>query len=632
MPAPLEHELIDLFEQEGEDTAVVEGSGVKVTPDNRWSFVLNQLMSPRERADLTATPDTLIPELSQHFGRVPNPFNSYSSVTQTPLCRTRGAISQTDVTRYAKFGATCSAWRVHDAYAEDIANRLPEEDDKGVVSEVESEHSSDEKETDVVEAGETEDLALSLGVCRIMERVVNQNTHAGVIMDYKHYEDPSDDYKETEGSLLPLWKLKYAPAKGLAVTEVHWSSAHDDLLLVTLGSLHFAESVSSQPGSGGGLVCLFSLCNPSFPEFLWSSGGSSVTSADLLGHLLCVGLRNGAVQVLSVSTASGKLEPLCRCLPVDYQHYDRVTAVRWHLPPRSVDSLPSPSADAEPTFFSVSSDGRMLRWRLMYGELRALQLIRVRCPSLRWALTSPSGGDDGILVGAGVSALEFQPDDPDIFAIGTDTGSLIVGRLGLACVAAATPNPPYVRAHAHSVLSLSWNRFCCSLLASAGGDSRLLVWQCDDKRGAAVRSAPTLLPQPLLVYELTDAVTAVAWSPWSSTVLAAASVDGFVHVFDLEQDRYQAVCKQLIIDPRRGNRLTRLAFSRGQQAAVLAVGDLRGVSHVLKLSPNLRRLSKEAKAADADKLVELEVAKMNRLLDLSLESKPERPVFASKSK
>lgn len=43
------------------------------------------------------------------------------------------------------------------------------------------------------------------------------------LLDFKYFEDASDEYREQEGTLLPLWKFQYDKAKRLSVTALCWS-------------------------------------------------------------------------------------------------------------------------------------------------------------------------------------------------------------------------------------------------------------------------------------------------------------------------------------------------------------------------------------------------------------------------
>jgi dynein intermediate chain 1 len=51
---------------------------------------------------------------------------------------------------------------------------------------------------------------------------------------------------------------------------------------------------------------------------------------------------------------------------------------------------------------------------------------------------------------------------------------------------------------------------------------------------------------PLMSFDLGAAVGDIAWAPYSSTVFAAVTDDGKVHVFDLAQNRQLPLCAQKV--------------------------------------------------------------------------------------
>lgn len=55
-------------------------------------------------------------------------------------------------------------------------------------------------------------------------------------MDYRYWDDPSDEFREGMGSLLPLWKFQFEPSRSHAVCEVQWSPFYQDLFAVGYGS------------------------------------------------------------------------------------------------------------------------------------------------------------------------------------------------------------------------------------------------------------------------------------------------------------------------------------------------------------------------------------------------------------
>jgi dynein intermediate chain 1, axonemal len=57
-----------------------------------------------------------------------------------------------------------------------------------------------------------------------------------VISDFKYYEDPADQFKEKEGTLLPLWKFVTDITKNMCITSITWNQQYQDLFAITIGS------------------------------------------------------------------------------------------------------------------------------------------------------------------------------------------------------------------------------------------------------------------------------------------------------------------------------------------------------------------------------------------------------------
>ena len=96
--------------------------------------------------------------------------------------------------------------------------------------------------------------------------MVNQNTYNEIALDFKYWEDASDEFRETEGTLLPLWKFSFERAKvraeegprgcncetelvhhslfqGMEITSLCWNPNYKDLFAVGFGSYNFYEQV-----------------------------------------------------------------------------------------------------------------------------------------------------------------------------------------------------------------------------------------------------------------------------------------------------------------------------------------------------------------------------------------------------
>lgn len=55
-------------------------------------------------------------------------------------------------------------------------------------------------------------------------------------IDYRYWDDPSDEFKDGEGSLLPLWKFNYEKTKKHDVTDMCFNHRYYDLFAVAFGS------------------------------------------------------------------------------------------------------------------------------------------------------------------------------------------------------------------------------------------------------------------------------------------------------------------------------------------------------------------------------------------------------------
>lgn len=76
--------------------------------------------------------------------------------------------------------------------------------------------------------------------------------------------------------------------------------------------------------------------------------------------------------------------------------------------------------------------------------------------------------------------------------------------------------------------------------------------------------------EPLFIFDLGASVGDVKWAPYSSTVFAAVTTEGKVFVFDLNVNKYKAICIQAVVSKRK-NKLSRLAFNH--KLPFIIVGD-----------------------------------------------------------
>ena len=84
-------------------------------------------------------------------------------------------------------------------------------------------------------------------------------------------------FREFEGTLLPLWKFGFEKARKLEITALCWT--YNDLFAAGFGSCNMTRMTARTDNDSlvadnfyeqtePGVVCVFSLKNPSYPEFL----------------------------------------------------------------------------------------------------------------------------------------------------------------------------------------------------------------------------------------------------------------------------------------------------------------------------------------------------------------------------
>ena len=78
--------------------------------------------------------------------------------------------------------------------------------------------------------------------------------------------------------------------------------------------------------------------------------------------------------------------------------------------------------------------------------------------------------------------------------------------------------------------------------------------------------------EPLFTYDLGSAVGDAAWAPYSSTVFAAVTAEGKVFVFDLNVNKYEPICEQVVVQKKK-TKLTHVAFNATYP--IIIVGDDR---------------------------------------------------------
>jgi len=514
-----------------------------------------------------------------------NQFNFSERAAQTFNNPYRHREDQTEPPPRADFTATANQWEIFDAYQADQA-RQEREKEKAAKKTTRGRDTDDRsallaKKRAALELEKQmnagDDLSKISRAARIIERMVNQNTYQDIAEDFKYFDDEADEFRDGQkGTLLPLWKFQFEGGKKLSVTSTTWSKQYCDLFAAGYGSFNFSKQ------SNGALV-LYSCKNPSSPEYNYTTE-SGVMSIDIHPdneNFVCVGFYNGDVAVFNLKANSTGPEFMSNTASGG-KHNDPVWQVKWQ--PDNLDGLMN--------FCSISGDGHINNWVLVKNELMCTNVVSLK------NVSSISELDDPLAVHslASGTSIAFHPDNSNMFLAGTEEG-----KIYKCSQSYRSRYLDIIDGHHMTVEGLTWSPFHKDVFMSCSQDWFLKIWDHNHPK------------QPLFVFELGAAVGACGWANHSSTVFAAVTNDGKVHVFDLSANKYEALATQVITQKKK-TKLTSVQFNPIDP--ILMVGDDRGNVTTLKLSPNLRKIPKQKKGQVYKLDREVENNKLEKIVEL----------------
>ncbi|XP_042660758.1 dynein axonemal intermediate chain 1 isoform X2 [Tyto alba] len=477
--------------------------------------------------------------------KLANQFNFIERASRTLNNPMQERACQSEPTPSKNFSASANQWEIYDAYVEELQKMersKEKEKSKAQVTKRGEEKKKGRKLTSL--ESQSDDITKISKAAKIMERMVNQNTFDDIAQDFKYFEDASDEYRDRQGTLLPLWKFQYDKTKRLAVTAISWNPKYKDLFAAGYGSYDFMKQ-------GHGMLLLYTMKNPSFPEYVFSSE-SGIMCLDFHNdhpYLVAVGFYDGNVAIYNLKKAT-----------------------------------------SQPSYKSSAKSGKHTEpvWQ---NELVHTDVIKLSVEGT--TMQGPEGLQLQTL-GCGTS-FDFHKKIDYLFLVGTEEGKIYKCS---KCYSSQFLD--VFEAHHMAVDSVSWNPYHLKVFISCSSDWTVKIWDHTIKT-------------PMFIYDLNSAVGDVAWSPYSSTVFAAVTTDGKAHVFDLSINKYEALCSQLVVAKKK-NKITHIQFN--PVYPVVIIGDERGHVTSLKLSPNLRRMPKEKKGQEVKKGPEVEIAKLDKLLNL----------------
>ncbi|XP_076354403.1 dynein intermediate chain 2, ciliary-like isoform X2 [Tachypleus tridentatus] len=509
--------------------------------------------------------------------RLKNKFNFYERAAQTYNNPYRERGFQTQPPPQITFSASVTQWDIYDSYQTDFVKQEKAKEKKSGTPVSKKDEEKVKKESLNIDI-QVNELNKVERVSKIVKRMVSQNTYDEITQDFKYWEDPSDEFKDFEGMLLPLWYFSVVQTKKLSVTSLSWNPRYPDLFVVGHGSYDYLQQTQGE-------ICLYSLKSPSHPERIYETdtGVYSVDFHPQRPHFLVVGMCDGSISIFNLKEKKNK--PVCMTTDFMIKHTDPVWEVKWIN-----DDL-----DGNMNFCSVAADGRAIKWTVIKMELIPTEIVLLK--DKNHTLEGPDGTKLEI-VNCG-TAIAFHRENPTIFLVGVEEGVIY------KCSSIySSPFLAAYKAHYQSIYSMEWNYYHSRVFISCSADWMVCIW---DHTCIA----------PVFTFDLHAEVGDIAWAPYSSTVFAAITANGKVHIYDLSVNKHLPICQQTV-EQKKKTKLTKVAFNPSYP--ILCIGDERGHIVSLKLSPNLRKNLKDIKNVDLVKFKEVEGEKMEKILELARDS------------
>ncbi|CAF5196904.1 unnamed protein product, partial [Rotaria magnacalcarata] len=205
-------------------------------------------------------------------------------------------------------------------------------------------------------------------------------------------------------------------------------------------------------------------------------------------------------------------------------------------------------ANHQPCFCSVGSDGKIMRWTCIKGDLR--QVVLFDLPSS----TKTTRLDDSTLLSLPDPAIafDFHRIRTDIFLVGTEDGKIYKASIDDPGIIDVTFD-----AHEFAVYAVQWSPFHPNVFVSCSADGTVKIWH-------------EKINEYLMRFDLCTSLQDIAWSPYTSTMFTVAGADGKVYMFDIYSNKLEPICEQRLAKESR-KMCTKIAFNPIHP--ILLVGD-----------------------------------------------------------
>ncbi|XP_033838661.1 dynein axonemal intermediate chain 4 [Periophthalmus magnuspinnatus] len=308
-------------------------------------------------------------------------------------------------------------------------------------------------------------------------------------------------------ALVHLWSFSCDLTLGRRVNSLVWNKNNPDLLAVGYGA--------SESGSSAGLICCWSLKNPTWPERVVPCD-SPVTALDFSVKSPCqlaVGMEDGTVMICSVHSPQSNTSVLhSRACP--HKHVAPVLQVKWTLQDVGLRD------DKDEALVSAATDGRICKWFVSNNGLDCTDMMKLKrvksAKKLSTEKTTDTKPENILSALTPGMCVHFHPKESGVYLVGTWEG--------LIHKCSSSNTQQYMdtyKKHFGPVLGVSYSPLCPGVFLSCSSDWTVQLWT--EER----------LTPALSLSSGHRAVLAVQWSPKAAAVFGAVSETG-LEIWDLQ--------------------------------------------------------------------------------------------------
>ena len=445
-----------------------------------------------------------------------------------------------------------------------------------------------------------------LKALKLLERQIMQIVNGDRYLFYREWNKHDDSQDSSKMLYMLLSFPQNARIRNRAVTALCWNTKFEDLFAVGYGSYEFPKKKEDKTELDDhndemmetGYIYVFSIKNNFFPEVKYTTD-SGVLSLDFHPKdyaLLVAGMYDGTVCVYDISKK--QKTPILTC-DIRYQkHMDPVWQVKWYTPFNEPNEF---------VFYSISSDGRIIRWSFFKNKalLETEEVIILKYAdnlqkdsqplmlnqdlsssqnntnvSLTESVQKEKQNEEVLAFGnSGGMCFDFNKHKnfEHYFVVGTEEGKIFL------CSTKHREHPILkYEGHTMGVYCVAWNPFHPKVFASCSADWNIKIWHYKSFA-------------PLMTYDMQSAIGDLAWSPWCSTIFATVNVSGDIKFFDINRAR------RTPLEPKRYKDIpiNHIAFNKSE--FVFITGNDKGKVNLWKMAEPLRVTIDKKELEDKEK-------------------------------